>query len=115
VELLRGIRCLLQAEGYSVRGVQKILREGGIEDVKRKGREYRPPVPRRTRGRTVTAAPQALPLPLTPPAAPVLPPLSTNEMGVLRNVVAELVALPMMLSDVEGSDRPEAGQRRTRA
>ena len=114
VELLRGIRCLLQAEGYSVRGVQKILREGGIEDVKRKGREYRPSVPRRTRGRTVTA-PQALPLPPPPPAAPVLPPLSTSDMGVLRNVMAELVALQAMLSDVEGSDRPEAGQRRTRA
>src|SRR5215475_12671903 len=38
VELLRGIRHLLQAEGYSVRGVQKILREGGGEDVKRMGK-----------------------------------------------------------------------------
>jgi DNA-binding transcriptional MerR regulator len=113
VELLRGIRCLLQAEGYSVRGVQKILREGGIEDVKRKGREY-PTVPRRTRGRPASA-PQALPLPTPLPATPVLPPLSASEMGVLRDVVAELVALQAMLSDVEGSERTEPKQRGTRA
>ena len=96
VELLRGIRCLLQAEGYSVRGVQKILREGGIEDVKRKGREH--PIERRVRGRPRTLTPQ--PSPAQPVTAPLLP-LSPAEMGVLRDVVAELVALQAMLSDVE--------------
>ncbi|MFZ1101627.1 MAG: MerR family transcriptional regulator [Hyphomicrobiaceae bacterium] len=103
VELLRGIRRLLQAEGYSVRGVQKILREGGIEDVKRKGREHLP-ARRRTRGRPASA-PKTLPMPSPPPASPVLPPLSASEMGVLRDVVAELVALQAMLSDVEAGDR----------
>ncbi|HET6389100.1 MerR family transcriptional regulator [Hyphomicrobium sp.] len=34
MELLRGIRALLHAEGYTIRGVQKILREHGIEQVK---------------------------------------------------------------------------------
>jgi DNA-binding transcriptional MerR regulator len=97
VELLRGIRCLLQAEGYSVRGVQKILREGGIEDVKRKGREH--PIGRRPRGRPRTATHQPSP-PQQPVTAPLLP-LSPTEMGVLRDVVAELVALQAMLSDVE--------------
>ena len=96
VELLSGIRCLLQAEGYSVRGVQKILREGGIEDVKRKGREH--PIERRVRGRPRTLTPQ--PSPAQPVTAPLLP-LSPAEMGVLRDVVAELVALQAMLSDVE--------------
>jgi hypothetical protein len=91
----------LQAEGYSVRGVQKILRQGGIEDVKRKGREP-PPVQRRTRGRPPASARQTLP---APPANPVRPPLSATEMGVLRDVVAELVALQAMLSDVEGGER----------
>jgi DNA-binding transcriptional MerR regulator len=104
VELLRGIRCLLQAEGYSVRGVQKILREGGIEDVKCKGRE-RLPVRRRTRGRPAASAPKTLSVRPPPPASPALPPLSASEMGVLRDVVAELVALQAMLSDVEGGDR----------
>lgn len=34
MELLRGIRHLLQAEGYTIKGVQKILREQGIDQVK---------------------------------------------------------------------------------
>jgi DNA-binding transcriptional MerR regulator len=100
VELLRGIRRLLQAEGYSVRGVQKILREGGIDDVKRKGRES--PIERRPRGRPHTATAQPAPPPPQPAVTAPLLPLSAAEMGVLRDVVAELVALQAMLSDVEG-------------
>lgn len=34
MELLRGIRKLLHAEGYTIKGVQKILREQGIDVVK---------------------------------------------------------------------------------
>jgi DNA-binding transcriptional MerR regulator len=34
MELLRGIRRLLHSEGYTIKGVQKILREQGIEAVK---------------------------------------------------------------------------------
>ncbi len=34
VVLLRGIQNLLHAEGYTIKGVQKILREQGIEEVK---------------------------------------------------------------------------------
>lgn len=33
VELLRGIRHLLYGEGYTIRGVQKILKENGISHV----------------------------------------------------------------------------------
>lgn len=35
LDLLRGIRHLLHLEGYTIRGVQKILRTQGIEEVKR--------------------------------------------------------------------------------
>jgi DNA-binding transcriptional MerR regulator len=38
MELLRGIRHLLHAEGYTIKGVQKILREQGIDSVKQHGR-----------------------------------------------------------------------------
>lgn len=34
MELLRGVRHLLHAEGYTIKGVQKILREQGIDQVK---------------------------------------------------------------------------------
>lgn len=38
LELLRGIRHLLHVEGYTIRGVQKILRLQGIEQVKQSPR-----------------------------------------------------------------------------
>jgi DNA-binding transcriptional MerR regulator len=107
VELLRGIRRLLQAEGYSVRGVQKILREGGMDDVKRVGREQL--ARRRTRSRRAEPAPAAAP----PPPEPS--PLSATQVGVLRNVVAELAALQAMLRDVERSDRADAAPMRAAA
>ena len=34
VELLKGIQHLLHAEGYTIRGVQKILRQQGVDEVK---------------------------------------------------------------------------------
>ena len=33
VDLLRGIRELLYTDGYTIKGVQKLLREGGVKDV----------------------------------------------------------------------------------
>jgi DNA-binding transcriptional MerR regulator len=110
LELLRGIRRLLQSEGYSVRGVQKILREGGIEDVKRMGRE--PAAPRRASGRTRTAAPSAPPpLPAPAPASR----LNETQVGMLRDVVAELAALQAMLRDVDGGTQVETRSKRAAA
>ena len=37
LQLLSGIRTLLHAEGYTIKGVQKILRERGVEAVKSVG------------------------------------------------------------------------------
>lgn len=39
MSLLRGICHLLHAEGYTIKGVQKILREQGVDQVKRFGSE----------------------------------------------------------------------------
>jgi DNA-binding transcriptional MerR regulator len=41
--LLRGICRLLHAEGYTIKGVQKILREQGVDTVKRVGQADGPP------------------------------------------------------------------------
>jgi DNA-binding transcriptional MerR regulator len=41
--LLRGICHLLHAEGYTIKGVQKILREQGVESVKRVSEQTTPP------------------------------------------------------------------------
>ena len=43
LQLLRGICHLLHAEGYTIKGVQKILREQGVDQVKQVGTELRLP------------------------------------------------------------------------
>jgi DNA-binding transcriptional MerR regulator len=45
VDLLRGIRFLLYGEGYTIRGVQRILREQGIRFVQSVWQEGAPKVP----------------------------------------------------------------------
>jgi DNA-binding transcriptional MerR regulator len=39
LELLYGVRALLHGDGYTIRGVQRILKERGIEEVKSAGRQ----------------------------------------------------------------------------
>src|SRR5262249_37187192 len=46
VDLLRGIRHLLYGEGYTIRGVQRILKDEGVKFVQAGGRTA-PPRPRR--------------------------------------------------------------------
>jgi DNA-binding transcriptional MerR regulator len=43
VALLRGIRHLLYGEGYTIRGVQRIIREQGVKAIQAAGRPQRPP------------------------------------------------------------------------
>jgi DNA-binding transcriptional MerR regulator len=104
MELLRGIRQLLHRDGYTIKGVQKILREQGVEAVKVRARSEEEAAmavrgvevegselgsgtqpeaagagARRDRGRTKAAA------------APV------DRSEVLRAIIAELVACREML------------------
>jgi DNA-binding transcriptional MerR regulator len=104
VQLLRGIRHLLQAEGYSIRGVQKILRQGGVDDVKRIGRAQAGE--RGGRGRQQAAA---------QPALGPRRPLTDAEIGVLRSVLAELGALHAMLGDVDKVEPAVARPKRAAA
>jgi DNA-binding transcriptional MerR regulator len=53
IQLLCGIRHLLQTAGYTIKGVQKILREQGADEVKRLAAA---PVAKPTSGRMLSAA-----------------------------------------------------------
>jgi DNA-binding transcriptional MerR regulator len=50
LSLLRGICRLLHAEGYTIKGVQKILREQGVDQVKKLGTEAPSPAPAEAAG-----------------------------------------------------------------
>jgi len=56
MELLKGIRALLHAEGYTIRGVQKILREHGVDQVKAAARRA---IAAAAQGADGSASPQA--------------------------------------------------------
>ena len=88
VDLLKGIRDLLQSAGYTIKGVQRLLREEGVEHVK-------------AVGNACDAGSSKRRPPVRPPAAvaksaPVL--LSAVEMAALRTIAAELDACRSILA-----------------
>ena len=99
MELLRGIRRLLQSEGYSVRGVQKILREQGIEQVKLTG------------AMVAARAGAAAPAEGSLAAKPLL--LSPLQVRTLQKIAGELDACAEILRT--GAVRRASGQRDKRA
>jgi DNA-binding transcriptional MerR regulator len=88
VELLKGIRDLLQNSGYSIKGVQRLLREQGVEHVKAAG------------SACATGATRAPPLRRAPAVAakgvPVL--FSPLEVAALRSIASELDACKSLLA-----------------
>jgi DNA-binding transcriptional MerR regulator len=92
VELLRGIRDLLQNAGYTIKGVQKLLREQGVEHVKLAGA-----------GSTVRHAPPRWPV---SSGAAVGEPvrLTAREVGALRTVLAELTTCQTLLDAARGDN-----------
>ncbi len=96
VELLRGIRVLLHAEGFTIRGVQKILREQGMDYVKASG----------AAGSLVTAAE---PVPAAAKASAGRKRTSTagagtkttsKEASVISKAIAELESCRTLLNNV---------------
>ena len=60
VDLLQGIRRLLYGEGYTIRGVQRILKEHGIASVQRLADARRWPRSARSRRRSAKASPRTM-------------------------------------------------------
>jgi len=132
--LLRGIRHLLHAEGYTIKGVQKILREQGIEQVKvlARGAQARrvdsaksAPTPARKskEASAVTAAPSHAPQ-IQPAASPNTSSSTTSSAGaggpaasraeVIRSVIRELEQCRALLIGNVMAEA-SAGAKRSRA
>jgi DNA-binding transcriptional MerR regulator len=97
VDLLKGIRDLLQNAGYTIKGVQKLLRVHGVEHVKVTG-NGRAPGPRRQQ------IPRSLAAPIDA-SRPVQ--LSALEVGALRTILAELDACQSLLAEARLERPPE--------
>lgn len=92
VELLRCIRDLLQDAGFTIKGVQKILREQGMEQVKATALKHAASKPKPgLRG-------ERQPIALVAPQALEALELDATQISALKNVLAELKACHAMLA-----------------
>ena len=103
IELLRGIRHLLYGEGYTIRGVQKILREQGIAFVIESGQNatLTYPKPRPVSGDPVLSPPPVLD-PETLEAAQKASGLSKEQVQVLQAALFELAEIQRLLTGQGG-------------
>ncbi len=94
VELLRAIKELLYGEGYTIKGVQKLLREQGVPALARSAARGSPePAPPRTdKAHADSAESSARVEPADAPSAPVLDarPAPAAHVAALRAIQADL-------------------------
>jgi DNA-binding transcriptional MerR regulator len=133
MELLRGIRHLLHAEGYTIKGVQKILREQGIDQVKTivrlaleaagaKGRGKRRSLKEGSQLAPIAAsAPVAAAMPIQSPGSDtgVAPHKASPAKGDIRDVVKaairELEVCRVILGAGKSNPKAAVEPRRARA
>lgn len=115
--LLRGIRHLLHAEGYTIKGVQKILREQGIEQVKalvRASMAHPRSASKRAAGRGAKREAGAVAKgersARAEPAAAAAAPAKTRE--VITAAIRELELCRSLLSGASGAGAPAAKSAR---
>ena len=117
MELLRGIRHLLHAEGYTIKGVQKILREQGIDAVKHFGREDLPPRQPATRGGRPVPRPGRAPEGAAPPPpAKATVTETVNTADILKRMLSELEACrALLVTEAPAAQTASRGAKRPRA
>lgn len=127
MELLRGIRHLLHAEGYTIKGVQKILREQGVDTVKAAGLTVAAPgtgrkaaaAERETASARVGVAEagekRAAMGAAKRKANAVVIPLDAERRALLAQAIAELRACRQMLAASGGEPQSAPAARRARA
>lgn len=118
LELLKGIRRLLHAEGYTIKGVQKILREQGVDQVK--AFAHIAPTADKTKSRKgkvdghAEARPEkgaALPSQASAKVLARVKEEKTDIDSVLKRAIAELEACRRLLTD-DGNGRLAAVSQR---
>jgi DNA-binding transcriptional MerR regulator len=116
MELLRGIRTLLHAEGYTIRGVQKILREHGIDQVKAAAQRVSAakisagataPAPRK-RGRKANAKPVSA-ASSSPAQATPLPAVEAHRASAKTQVLAAIRELEIARAILLGQPLNQPG------
>lgn len=96
MDLLLGVRDLLHRDGYTIKGVQKILREQGVDAVKQRGKQR--PAGGATSARAKTSgSPARSRKPLSEPNAAPARPLQGDLRKQVLAAIAELKACKNLL------------------
>jgi DNA-binding transcriptional MerR regulator len=108
VDLLRGIRTLLYADGFTIKGVQKVLREQGVRTVVESGQRQAGARMRvRLAPRTEESAAQAQ-APAVPPAPVASHALGPGPRRELETVLSRLVEAKALLQRRRAALKPKA-------
>ncbi len=94
IQLLRRIRDLLYRDGYTIKGVQKLLKDGGIKAVDEPEAAGAEPTSVEAEPAAPTTAPETREAPVAEPAAE---PVGSDRRAELRAVLDELVAIRALL------------------
>ena len=118
VERLKLIKRLLYDEGYTIKGVQKLFKEQGVQNLTTAASEARPPfeaadVSASGEGEDVSpvaadaksGSDRQLASALEAPLAPTAPRLSADELAALRSILADIREAQRILSQ----GRPQQG------
>ncbi|MEZ5907882.1 MAG: MerR family transcriptional regulator [Hyphomicrobiaceae bacterium] len=100
VELLRGIQNLLRAQGYTIKGVQKMLREKGVEHVKQQANATAKPAAGVARAHGTAVERQRRASEIARPAAS-----ADTRLSLIRGAIKELEACRALLSEPVRSSR----------
>jgi len=92
VELLRAVKQLLYGEGYTIKGVQKLLRERGAASVARGSGAREAPA------KSAAVATESGPQPAPPPG----PRVGRDDVATLRAILADLREAERLLSAARG-------------
>ncbi len=106
LDLLRGIRHLLHDQGYTIKGVQKILREQGVDMVKGFGRDDSGAVQTRE-GRQ-----QQPPLPAPAPTPKAIGARAKQVGGESRRIIQAAISELQACRRILAGERPAAAMRR---
>jgi len=104
VDLLKGIRQLLYGKGYTIKGVQRIMKEHGVAHVTEIGRGNEP-------GTNASTPPPPKPPAKASAGAPAVAPGQANAKGPMTAAAKE--DLELALADLAAAKRLLSGEKKT--
>lgn len=99
--LLRGVRDLLYIDGYTIKGVQKLLREGGVKILQERAGGVDEPADAPVERPSAESTPASAPTAAAPVAETTKPDSAADPRQALADVLTELEQLKSLISQIK--------------